>query len=154
VLADHADQIAIDLKGPPRYAERITGVALEMCWYPVLESLRVAAQTRAVVEVRTVFFNFTTAEDLRTMAQYIPAGSYWLIRRFLTDWVPFDKYAKSNHPGFARESVRYPWWLTSPDPKRMRETVYEALKNTDLAKGRCIILVDSPRDSMGEMLEA
>ncbi len=153
-LAERADQIAIDLKGPPRYAPKVTGVDLDMCWYYVLESLRLSAATRAILEVRTVFFDFTTLKDLAVMANHIPPRSYWLIRRFLTDWVPFDKYAESSFPGSQACAVKYPSWLSEPTRDKMRQTVAEALRGDLFHKSNCVVLLDSPRDSMGEVFES
>jgi hypothetical protein len=151
ILSGIADQVAIDLKGSPRYVTKVTGVGLEECWFPVLESVQIAAESDTILEIRTVFFDFTTAEDLRMLAEVIPPRSFWLIRRFLMDWVPFDKYAKAIYPGFQSEAVKYPQWLTSPSIQKMREVIQEALANSAIADDKCILLFNSPRDSMGEL---
>lgn len=151
ILAKVVNQLALDLKASPRYIQRLTGVSLELCWHKPIESLRRVANIVPVLEVRTPVFGFTRIQDLQEICHHIPKNAFWVIRRFISHWVPFDKYSRNGYPGLGRPEVKYPAWLTSPPMKLLDVWAEELLQYDPTLENRLVLLKESPRDDGGTL---
>lgn len=150
ILAKMVDQVALDIKGPPRYVERITQASLPLSWYGPIQSIMFAARTQATVEVRTPIFGFTHLPDLLAIADKIPQNAFWVLRRFITHWVPFDKYSSSALGLSCRLDLSYPPWLTSPCVEFVQDLAMRLARERPSLQKQIVLLLDSPRDSAGK----
>ncbi|RKY12561.1 MAG: hypothetical protein DRP65_00880 [Planctomycetota bacterium] len=142
-VAEIADQMAIDLKGPPKYVSKITQTSLELCWTNVIKSIETWAKITTLLEIRTPIFNFTTLDDLTLLAQYIPQKAFWVLRRFITSEEDSNIFLSHN---------KYPDWLISPEHSFVNALATELLNIFPDLYGRIILLQENPRSTYGEII--
>ena len=140
-LASEIDQVALDIKGPPRYVERVAGASLDAAWSKPLAAAHALHHLGNItLEIRTPIFGFTTFDDLIEIASAIPESAYWVIRRFL--------------PAFEQNGVHanrtdcLPW-LIQPSKDQI-EAYYEHLLNKfPQLHGRLVSIMGNPVDADG-----
>lgn len=142
-IANIADQMAIDLKGPPEYVSKITQVDLDLCWTNVIKSIESCVEIAELLEIRTPVFNFTTIENLILLAQYIPPKAFWVLRRFITS---------DDDPAIFLSHDKYPDWLVSPDHSYVNELASKILDCFPDLHGRIVILQENPRSTHGQIV--
>lgn len=152
MLINKIDLLALDIKGPKRCVEKITGTNRSLCWDSVIRSISIARNQDCVLEIRTPIFGFTNYEDLLELVHLIPKQAFWVIRRFISGWVPFDKYYKSNYSVADPLLKNIPSWLTVPSDETIKSFYRRLLTDEPTLKGRLVVLLGSPRESTGMLL--
>lgn len=82
-LFKFCDLLDIDIKGPPRYVEKMTRSPKSLSWDAPVESLKIASKNKKrgqFLEVFTLVYNFTEFADLATIAKVIPDNVYWNLK--------------------------------------------------------------------------
>ena len=150
------DQVAIDLKGPQRYVCRLTNLDLVESYHNPIKTIAKFSDKVETLEVRTMIFNFTTINDLVELADFIPPNAYWNLRKFVTDWTPFDAFSKSDHGMIGKQGpalISYPSWLLEGEGQDMAQLIQELLEIRPELKKRIVGLFGSPRFSNGKQGE-
>ena len=152
----YIDQVAIDLKGPKRYVCKLTKLNIDESFYNPLKTINLYRNEAETIEIRTVVFPFTTIDDLIEIAQLIPNNAFWNLRKFVSDWTPFDTNSNSDLDIVAKDGpalIDYPKWLTAGNENNMEKLIQQLLVSVPTLRGRIIGLFGSPRFSNGKQGE-
>ena len=83
----------------------------------------------------------------------LPANVFWVLRRFIKKWVPFDKYGAVFCSVNSPQAVVYPEDLYETPVDLIKEMGEKLIKEKSIKnRPTIVLLLDSPREDNGQLL--
>ncbi|MFH0979036.1 MAG: radical SAM protein [Candidatus Woesearchaeota archaeon] len=79
-LFPYLDEISVGIKATPPEVKRLTGAAIEDCWYKPLELFRRLKAYKGNLQVNQVVTESSRYEEVEQLAKYIPTNASWRIK--------------------------------------------------------------------------